>query len=84
MTWVEGSYKYVRSENGEEELYDIGRDQKETRNLAGSQPEVLAKMRSGLKDWLATFEPFEIRQGDYRFQPDKATEEHLRSLGYVQ
>ena len=82
--WVEGDYKYTNCEDGSEALYDIVRDPGETRNLAGSNPAIVARMRGRLKEWLATYEPFAIKREDYRFQPDKATEEQLRSLGYIQ
>ncbi|MDQ5979255.1 MAG: arylsulfatase [Verrucomicrobiota bacterium] len=53
---VAGAYKYisdqfppgVKGPKVEEELYDLGTDPGETKNLAGARPEVVAKLRQRL------------------------------------
>lgn len=39
------------------ELYDLGLDPRESRNLAGEHPEEVARLRGKLMAWVATFEP---------------------------
>ncbi len=82
--WLREQYKYVAHEEGAEEIYDLDRDGREEENLAGDRPAELKQMRDGLIRWMNSFEPFEVKQEDFLFQPDKSTEEQLRSLGYIQ
>jgi Flp pilus assembly protein TadD len=76
-SWREGRYKYVRAPRPE--LYDLVADPGETRNLAGSTPQVAARMEAELDAALARWGDGESRRG-----PDPEAAERLRSLGYVQ
>jgi arylsulfatase A-like enzyme len=60
-----------------EELYDVVRDPKETRNLVGERPDVAAALRERLESWIESHEPAPAPQIS-----DEAREE-LRALGYV-
>ena len=81
--WIEDQYKYVAHEEGSEEVYHFLQDNQEIINLAGNVPGVLKQMRVSLNRWMDSFEPFDVDREDFRFQPDKSTEEQLRSLGYI-
>lgn len=82
--YVEDGYKYVFRDDGKEEVFDIEEDSQEVQSVLEEHPDVVKRLRKRLQQWMASFEPFEIKEEDYRFQPDKATEERLRSLGYIQ
>jgi arylsulfatase A-like enzyme len=82
--WIKGPYKYVAHEEGAEEIYDLSKDDQEVNNLAQQVPTVLERMRGELIRWMESFDPFEVNKENFRFQPDKSTEEQLRSLGYIQ
>ena len=47
----EDRWKYVRSEDGEE-LYDLASDPHELENVAASEPEVLARLRTAHEELL--------------------------------
>jgi arylsulfatase A-like enzyme len=61
-----------------EELYDVARDPRETRNLAADRPEVAAELRERAERWLAEdesdFQPYDVN-------PELL--EELRVMGYV-
>jgi choline-sulfatase len=61
----------------EPELFDLGKDPREERNLAGEQPAQVERLRGVLRSALAT----EVRVDERRMNAE--TEERLRSLGYV-
>ena len=82
--WLREQYKYVAHEEGAEEIYDLSRDRREENDLSAERPAELKQMRDGLIRWMGSFQPFEVKQENFRFQPDKSTEEQLRSLGYIQ
>ena len=46
----EGNWKYI-DDSGREQLYDLGRDEKETDDLLAREPEVVRKLRSRLAAW---------------------------------
>ncbi len=81
---IHDSYKYIFSDNGEESLYHLGQDARETRNLVSALPEILESLRGLLVQWAGSFEPYQLKSEEFDFQPDPATEEQLRSLGYIQ
>ncbi len=53
-------YKYIWYSDGRDELYDLEKDPKETRNIASEMPEVVAELRSKLEQILLS-----IDQVDY-------------------
>ncbi len=61
------------------ELYDIVADPQELINVATSQPQALDQMKDLLRRWRAGMHPI----GAQAMTLDKATEEGLRSLGYL-
>lgn len=75
--FLQGSEKFVESPIPE--LYDLGKDFDESKNLvAGQDP---AKLRSRLAQVMAGLSPME-RTGPEK-KPDREATERLRSLGYV-
>lgn len=49
--WNDNRFKLVKSGKGECQLYDLANDRRETRDLAGTHPEVVERMKRGLEDW---------------------------------
>ena len=82
--YLQDGYKLVWSDSGREELFAPARDPQEVEDLAPGAPEIVKRLKARLLEWMASFEPFELEGSDYTFSPDKATEEQLRSLGYIQ
>ena len=80
------NYKYIKEYTRESkdhvELYDIGNDPGELYNLIDSMPEKAKEMEMKLMQWLPYDEsPVSAPQPA---KLDKATEEGLRRLGYIQ
>jgi arylsulfatase A-like enzyme len=71
--------KYVRWEIGKEEVYDLGRDPAELVDLAGVEPTV-APLRSTFARLTAGRAAPSVHQS---VDPDSATKEALRALGYL-
>lgn len=78
------NYKYLRYNDGYEELFDLAKDPGEEVNLASKQLDLLAKMRQRLEEFkrsIKTIKPG--KQGSYK-NFSKETQEQLRALGYIQ
>jgi arylsulfatase A-like enzyme len=79
---VRDGFKYIHSwkdDREKEELFDLTNDPGELANLAGSHPEILARLRTELARRLAEMaesSPVEVALSD----EDRA---HLRALGYL-
>jgi len=74
-------FKYLRSGEGEEELFDLSVDRGETINLAGDRPQELARMRVMLDRLLAERSKVgEVSEQDVDPEIRKA----LEALGYIQ
>ncbi|MGH9390804.1 MAG: sulfatase, partial [Vicinamibacteria bacterium] len=73
----EEGYKYIEAPRPE--LYDLGADPGETRNLFEEDPDRARRMRSGLLEQVEGFAP----SFSSRAQPDPETIARLRSLGYA-
>jgi arylsulfatase A-like enzyme len=73
----QGRYKYIRAPRPE--LYDLGADPAESRNLADASPQLAAQLSAALDAALRRFGEAESRRG-----PDPEAAERLRALGYVQ
>jgi arylsulfatase A-like enzyme len=77
-----GGHRYFRSSNGEERLFDLGVDPRETDDLMSERPDVAASARLRLDEWLGrtpeapppVVPPEEL---------DAEALENLRTLGYV-
>ena len=72
-----GRHKFIRAPRSE--LYDVEADPGEMRNLAGAQPEVVARLSAALDTVLSAAGEAQTRRA-----VDPETAERLRSLGYVQ
>jgi arylsulfatase A-like enzyme len=79
---VFGRYKLVERRPGRAELFDLEADPAESRDLAESHPEIVARLR----DAYARTEAAATRYGQGGRETDLAPEavEKLRALGYVQ
>ena len=72
----------VWSSGGDQELYDLGPDPREERNLADERADESRSLRSALLSWFATVRP--AQGGGQKGQMDEKTKRELESLGYVQ
>jgi hypothetical protein len=74
-------HKYIRSSDGQDELYDLRNDPGETSNLVDSIPALARRMREALA-------AFESQRRRTQPQPDttplsEEEKERLRALGYI-
>jgi arylsulfatase A-like enzyme/Tfp pilus assembly protein PilF len=77
-----GEWKYIAAPRPE--LYDLRVDRAETRNVAGDRASVAARLAADMARIAARFTQPEATTADARIaQPDAATIERLRALGYV-
>ena len=72
-----GPWKYIRSDDGTEELYDLSADPRESRDLAPVERDRCDRMRSELLSWVDGGKRVD------RPELDRETVEKLRILGYV-
>lgn len=77
-------FKYIRATaSGSEELYELGSDPHERRNLAGSESLRLAYHREALDLWLSRLRGRRAGTGERALlSPEQC--ENMRSLGYVE
>jgi arylsulfatase A-like enzyme len=75
--------KYLRNDDGSEELFDLDQDPLEERNLAETMPDAVASLRSRLEAWSRTVAERRPRRAPPAPLPAEV-EEGLRALGYVE
>ena len=75
---LRGEWKYIRAPR--EELYDLKRDPKEEKNLAGAKPDIVRGLGTGLDKLVREF-PSSPRAEKKALTGEEA--ERLRALGYV-
>lgn len=80
---VVAGLKYLRNDDGTEELYDLGRDPLEERNLAETRPEAVAGLRARLEEWARVAAKAEPPPALREPLPPEV-EEGLRALGYME
>jgi arylsulfatase A-like enzyme len=73
-------YKFITTSNGHRELFDLGRDPTESRNLYILQPERAAQLSGRLGLWMKSM-PQQSRE-THTLSPEDLR--RLKSLGYVQ
>jgi arylsulfatase A-like enzyme len=73
-------YKYITSSNGRRELFDLGSDPAEDRNLYIRQPEIAERLAGRLALWMNGM-PLQSREA-HTLSPEDLR--RLKSLGYVQ
>jgi arylsulfatase A-like enzyme len=83
----QGDWKLVETSEGEAYLFDLGSPLGETRDVARSQPDQLARMRADLavvqaELALPPLDALEVGEGAPEL--DEATRERLRQLGYLE
>jgi len=82
-----GTRKLVLTSSGAEHLFDLAADEHEVRNLAGTDPAAVARLRGELETWRAALGlPALDAPADGTAPPeiDPAAHDRLRALGYVQ
>lgn len=76
------SWKLIENiEAGSAELYDLGKDPQERRDVAAEHPEVVAKLLRQLRQWRQSLTP-RLDQGE-ALQLDQEEIDRLEALGYV-
>lgn len=81
----QGSFKYIRASDGQEELYDLSNDPAEQLDLAAADPDRIAAFRRMHDEYRSdlTAEPAPLGdRSDLRLDADVATS--LRALGYFE
>jgi hypothetical protein len=72
-------WRYIlRLADGREELYDLESDPRESDNRIEREPEIRARYRESLEDWLAPGRPHSPTR-----RLDTETLERLNALGYI-
>lgn len=79
--WFEGSYKYISSSDGQNELYDLEKDPGEQINLVDAQSRESEKFASKLIDFLAQRESSEPNRVEQDLT--ESEKEAMKSLGYL-
>ena len=77
-----GRWKYIEGTLGEQLLFDLHHDPRETANLVDSSPALAGHLRTNLRESVRGAKRFAGSQGSMVMDPETA--ETLRSLGYVQ
>jgi len=67
--------------NGRVELYHIGEDPREERDLATRRPDMLEKLRARLQGYITALDPIEVEEVSIDFDDEQI--EELRRLGYL-
>jgi arylsulfatase A-like enzyme len=73
-----GGWKYISTADGEE-VYNLRADPSEQQNLVDERSEVVSRYRNSIPDYL-----FEKSQDSFEQTNNKAVEERLRGLGYLE
>ena len=79
-------YKYIWSEKGEDEFYDLVEDPEERTNMVDRNHPEMFKLRSTLERWMKSLEPRERADEDIASMPaiDEQIRQRLRDLGYIE
>ncbi|MBI5407860.1 MAG: sulfatase-like hydrolase/transferase, partial [Nitrospirae bacterium] len=79
---ISGGYKYLQTSKGEEELYDLGKDHDELKNLIAESGGLASDMRDKFKE---IYGKARQTSGVARPRPemDEETKQRLKSLGYI-
>ncbi len=81
---LRGDHKYIWSSDGRDELYDLGKDPRETMNLVDTEPGLLAELRKLHDAWLletsAGTASTQAAAGEFEVEEEVAAS--LRALGY--
>jgi arylsulfatase A-like enzyme len=80
---VLGSHRLIETENGPPELYDLGEDPLEHRNLAAARPELLDTLRGKLGNAHQVAPRFPRTSRLPEGKPSEALLEHLQGIGYL-
>ena len=75
-----GDMKLIEADRGPVELYDLGADPGETRNLAAERPDLVAELRQRLEAFAGEWTPAATTEEPIL---DEETREALRALGYL-
>jgi arylsulfatase A-like enzyme len=73
-------WKYVRSDHGDEKLFDLNADPEETENLVGAAPDVLDDLREQVESHERSIDRTSGDLGDVDM--DEQVRQRLRDLGY--
>jgi arylsulfatase A-like enzyme len=76
-----GGYKYIWASDGRDELYDLARDPRETRNLVASEADTATRLRARLDEWLTSFA--HAQPVDQDVEMDDEMRKRLEDLGYL-
>ena len=84
----DGDLKLVSTSKGQDLLYDLATDPRETRDVAAERPEALREMRARMESVRVSLDlpalDAVLAAGEDAPELDEATRERLRALGYVE
>jgi arylsulfatase A-like enzyme len=75
------NYKYIWASDGQDELYDLGKDPQEEQNLISAELEATSHLRASLEEWLGSFK--HAAMGRESVELDTLTIKRLEDLGYL-
>lgn len=74
-------HKFIWRSDEQHELYDLEEDPDERVNLIASEPELARQLREQLETWMGSQGSERVQTGEAHY--DKAIQDHLQKLGYV-
>jgi arylsulfatase A-like enzyme len=75
------NYKYIWASDGQDELYDLGKDPQEEHNLISAELGATSHLRTSLEEWLGSFK--HAAMGRESVELDTLTIKRLEDLGYL-
>lgn len=83
MAVVDGRYKYIASNDGQRELYDLQVDPGELHNVIQDRPALTERLSSFLAAWLKKIPRYQPTQRHDADSLDSDTIDALKGLGYI-
>lgn len=78
-----GQYKYIESNNGNNELYNLNADPREVQNIYEQNPERVKEMKESSREFIRKLIRQEEVEKYKELEADEELKKRLRSLGYI-
>ena len=83
VTAQDGRFKYMASDDGMVELFDLTTDPNETRNVYADYPAEVDRLTAYIREWMENVPPYAASDSDTQADADPDSIEALRGLGYL-